>query len=192
LRVNTIPQLTDPSRDVLFGLLALQTGLAVFVSLDSQLEREVALKQILDDRADDPSSRFWFLIEAQITGGLEDPGIVPVYGLGTGAYMCPEQAEGQLDRLSPRSDVYSLGATLYCLLTGHPPFAGEVADVILAVQRGELRPPRLFDPSSELRMSSRMFFPGSMALNWIFASGDVNSINPKRSLPLGRRCPKGG
>jgi hypothetical protein len=55
---------------------------AVFVALDSELDREVALKQILDDRADDPSSRFRFLIEAQITGGLEQPGIVPVYGLG--------------------------------------------------------------------------------------------------------------
>ncbi len=56
---------------------------AVFVALDSELDREVALKQILDDRADDPVSRSRFLVEAQITGGLEHPGIVPVYGLGT-------------------------------------------------------------------------------------------------------------
>ncbi len=45
--------------------------------------REVALKQILDHHADDPASRQRFLIEAEITGGLEHPGIVPVYGLGT-------------------------------------------------------------------------------------------------------------
>ena len=247
---------------------------AVFVALDSELDREVALKQILDDRADDPSSRFRFLIEAQITGGLEHPGIVPVYGLGaygdgrpyyamrfirgdslkeaiddfhagassspvgsrdlalrkllrrfmdvcnaieyahsrgvihrdikpaniivgkhgetlvvdwglakpmgrvepgtetgerllmpssasgnsetlpgsalgTPAYMSPEQAEGQLERLGPRSDVYSLGATLYCLVTGKPPFAGDVVDVIRAVQEGEFRPPRQLDPSLE-------------------------------------------
>ena len=56
---------------------------AVFVALDAELHREVALKQILDSHADDPTSRQRFLIEAEITGGLEHPGIVPVYGLGT-------------------------------------------------------------------------------------------------------------
>ena len=44
--------------------------------------REVALKQILDHHADDPTSRTRFVLEAEITGGLEHPGIVPVYGLG--------------------------------------------------------------------------------------------------------------
>ena len=56
---------------------------AVFVALDAELHREVALKQILDQHADDPVSRQRFLLEAEITGGLEHPGIVPVYGLGT-------------------------------------------------------------------------------------------------------------
>jgi serine/threonine protein kinase/tetratricopeptide (TPR) repeat protein len=244
---------------------------AVFVALDTELHREVALKQILDDHADDPESRQRFLLEAEITGGLEHPGIVPIYGLGTygdgrpyyamrfikgdplkqaierfhtderlqkdpsrrslelrkllrrfldvcnaieyahsrgvlhrdikpgniivgrhgetlvvdwglakatgksdpsagertllpssasgsaetlpgsalgtPAYMSPEQAEGNLEHLGPRSDVYSLGATLYCLLTGQPPFAGEAVDVIPAVQKGEFRPPRAIDPT---------------------------------------------
>jgi len=52
------------------------------VALDGELNREVALKQILDHHADDPNSRTRFLIEAEITGGLEHHGIVPVYGLG--------------------------------------------------------------------------------------------------------------
>src|SRR5262245_26433544 len=56
---------------------------AVFVALDTELHREVALKQILDSHADDATSRQRFLVEAVITGGLEHPGIVPVYGLGT-------------------------------------------------------------------------------------------------------------
>src|SRR5262245_27135524 len=56
---------------------------AVFVALDAELHREVALKQILDHHADDPVSRQRFITEAEITGGLEHPGIVPVYGLGS-------------------------------------------------------------------------------------------------------------
>src|SRR5262245_57801652 len=55
---------------------------AVFVALDTELHREVALKQILEQHADDPTSRQRFVMEAEITGGLEHPGIVPVYGLG--------------------------------------------------------------------------------------------------------------
>jgi hypothetical protein len=56
---------------------------AVFVAVDTELNREVALKQILESHADAPVSRQRFLVEAEITGGLEHPGIVPVYGLGT-------------------------------------------------------------------------------------------------------------
>src|SRR5262245_60153153 len=55
----------------------------VFVALDAELHREVALKQILEKHADDPVSRQRFVLEAEVTGGLEHPGIVPVYGLGT-------------------------------------------------------------------------------------------------------------
>jgi eukaryotic-like serine/threonine-protein kinase len=58
---------------------------AVFVALDGELHREVALKQILEKHADDPISRHRFVAEAEITGGLEHPGVVPVYGLGTDA-----------------------------------------------------------------------------------------------------------
>ncbi|MGH7139844.1 MAG: protein kinase domain-containing protein, partial [Pirellulales bacterium] len=55
----------------------------VLVAQDEELHREVALKQIQDRFADDEPSRSRFVLEAEITGGLEHPGIVPVYGLGT-------------------------------------------------------------------------------------------------------------
>src|SRR5260370_4169138 len=54
----------------------------VFVAEDQELHRHVALKEIQEQYADDPQARARFLLEAEITGGLEHPGIVPVYGLG--------------------------------------------------------------------------------------------------------------
>ena len=242
------------------------------MALDSELNREVALKELRPERADDPDSRTRFLLEAEITGRLEHPGVVPVYGLGcdtrgrpfyamrfvkgdtlkeaidrfhasggttvtdprrwnlalrqllnrfvvvcnvmayahsrgvihrdlkpanillgpygetlvvdwglakvvgrgeaaaesgaveatlqpasgsgssetlpgtalgTPAYMSPEQSEGRLEQVGPLSDLYSLGATLYCLLTGKPPIdETDVGVALRRVQRGEFPPPR--------------------------------------------------
>src|SRR5262249_14586727 len=53
-----------------------------FVARDLEVHREVALKRIQDWHCDHPGSPSPFLLEAEITGGLEHPGIVPVYGLG--------------------------------------------------------------------------------------------------------------
>lgn len=54
----------------------------VFVAQDGELRRKVALKRIRDRFIDDEESRLRFLREAEITGHLEHPGIVPIYGLG--------------------------------------------------------------------------------------------------------------
>jgi serine/threonine-protein kinase len=250
----------------------------VFVALDAELHREVALKQILEKHADDPVSRQRFVAEAEITGGLEHPGVVPVYGvgtyaggrpyyamrfirgdslkeaitcfhaddmlkrdpgrlslelrkllrrildvcnaidyahsrgvihrdlkpaniilgrhgetlvvdwglaksvgradssvgeqtiapsssgssetlpgsaLGTPAYMSPEQASGDLDRLGAHSDVYALGATLYCLLTGKPPFDGDdVGGILRKVKLGEFPAPSAVNPALDAALEA--------------------------------------
>ncbi|MBI4613580.1 MAG: protein kinase, partial [Planctomycetes bacterium] len=63
--------------------------------------------------------------------------------IGTPTYASPEQLGGETDRVGPRSDVYSLGATLYQLLTGQPPFVGDTLfSVIQQVLMEEPVPPR--------------------------------------------------
>jgi serine/threonine protein kinase len=63
--------------------------------------------------------------------------------LGTPAYMSPEQAAGQIDRLGVASDIYGLGATLFTLLTGRVPTEGEEGKGVLhGMLAGEVVPPR--------------------------------------------------
>ncbi|MGC3970639.1 MAG: serine/threonine-protein kinase [Pirellulales bacterium] len=63
--------------------------------------------------------------------------------VGTPQFMSPEQALGRLDQMGPAADVYSLGATLYCLLTDRPAFmASDVRRILLDVQAGDFPPPR--------------------------------------------------
>jgi serine/threonine protein kinase/Tfp pilus assembly protein PilF len=57
----------------------------VSIALDTELDRPVALKKIQERHADDPNSRARFVAEAEITGKLEHPGVVPVYSLGRDA-----------------------------------------------------------------------------------------------------------
>ncbi len=68
--------------------------------------------------------------------------------LGTPAYMPPEQASGKVDQVGPLADVYSLGAILYCLLTGRPPFqAASPMDAILQVLNQDPIPARQLVPT---------------------------------------------
>ena len=68
--------------------------------------------------------------------------------IGTPAFMSPEQANGNLPELNQASDIYSLGATLYYVLTGQNPVQGSDAPTVLVqVQRGIIRAPISVTPN---------------------------------------------
>lgn len=91
---------------------------------------------------------------AKIAGHDDAPGLAAHLGLaddthltqqgaamGTPAYMSPEQARGELSRVGPTSDVFALGACLYAVLTGHPPFHGAtVAECVKAAREARFVP----------------------------------------------------
>jgi PAS domain S-box-containing protein len=69
--------------------------------------------------------------------------------VGTPAYMAPEQAAGDLDALGRHTDIYGLGAILYEILAGRPPFGGaSTGEVLRRVRRGEVEPPRKYWPGA--------------------------------------------
>jgi tetratricopeptide (TPR) repeat protein/tRNA A-37 threonylcarbamoyl transferase component Bud32 len=70
------------------------------------------------------------------------------HALGTPSFMAPEQVDGRSAAIGVATDIYGLGALLYQLLTGRPPFTGEsLADVLRRVAEGDVVPPRVINPS---------------------------------------------
>lgn len=83
------------------------------------------------------------LTDFGLARGTEDVGLTREgYAVGTPAYMPPEQALGQKSKIGPLSDVYSLGATLYTMVAGQPPYLGQTPEAILtAIAAREPVPP---------------------------------------------------
>ncbi len=77
--------------------------------------------------------------ESQIREKLTESGAI----MGTPQYMAPEQASGRIEEVGPSADIYSLGAIMYEMLTGRPPFTGMVVHVLTKVISRPPVPPRL-------------------------------------------------
>jgi tetratricopeptide (TPR) repeat protein/tRNA A-37 threonylcarbamoyl transferase component Bud32 len=75
--------------------------------------------------------------------------------IGTPSYMSPEQAEGHAGHVGPSTDIYALGAILYQILTGRPPFLGESAmETLKLVTTTEAVPPRRLRPDVPLDLET--------------------------------------
>ena len=75
--------------------------------------------------------------------------------MGSPQFMSPEQAQGTRGRVGPQSDVYSLGALLYYVITGRPPFVGEsLTQTLEQVVNSEPVSPRLLNPSVPLDLET--------------------------------------
>jgi serine/threonine protein kinase len=108
------------------------------------LHRDLKPSNILID-ADDQPHITDFGLAKRLGGdsGQTRTGVV----LGTPSYMAPEQAAGKTHELGPACDVYGLGAVLYELLTGRPPFRAETPlDTVMQVTETDPVPPRLLNP----------------------------------------------
>ncbi len=81
-------------------------------------------------------------------GGMSNGGVtLDGQTVGTPAFMSPEQAAGGLGSPGPTSDVYSLGVTLYVLLTDQRPYNGAADQILLDAQQGRFSPPSAVKPT---------------------------------------------
>jgi serine/threonine-protein kinase len=75
--------------------------------------------------------------------------------IGTPCYMAPEQAAGDVKRIGPATDVYALGAILYEMLTGRPPFkGGNVLEILAKVGTQQPLPPRALNPAGPVALEA--------------------------------------
>lgn len=108
------------------------------------VHRDLSPANILLDAADEPRvTDFGLARDLFHSSELTESGQF----LGTPAYVAPEQARGRRDRVGTSADVYSLGAILYSLITGRPPFVSEsIEGVLLQLMHSDPIPPRRLNP----------------------------------------------
>ncbi|MFP6763028.1 MAG: serine/threonine-protein kinase, partial [Planctomycetaceae bacterium] len=99
---------------------------------------------LIDASGDSKVTDFGLAKQTKGESGLTVTGQI----LGTPGYMPPEQASGEIDTIGPAADIYSLGAILYALLTGRPPFqSATVMDTLVAMLEQEPVAPRQLNPA---------------------------------------------
>jgi serine/threonine protein kinase len=115
-----------------------------FAHAQDVIHRDIKPSNIMIDRAGHPQ-----IMDFGLAKQLDSDTKFTKTGttIGTPSYMSPEQARGENERVDHRSDVYSLGAVTYELLTGRPPFTGEtMMNIVMKVIHDEPTPPRRLNP----------------------------------------------
>jgi serine/threonine-protein kinase len=87
--------------------------------------------------ASDPGTESMALLQTVRSAGLNESSVAGSI-FGTPAFMAPEQARGETDRLDERCDVFGLGGILCVILTGQPPYTPAKGDVLPQAQKGQI------------------------------------------------------
>jgi hypothetical protein len=121
------------------GLVAIVAHAVQYAHSRGIVHRDIKPQNLMVDRTGHP-----FLMDFGMAKSVESTSSVTAAGtaMGTPSFMAPEQALGKTTRVDRRSDVYSLGAVLYALVTSQPPFRGtSPMDTLQRVSSEEVTPP---------------------------------------------------
>lgn len=140
---RTLEHLEPPAVPAACGLIAQAADAVAYAHRHGIIHRDIKPQNLMVDRAHQV-----YVLDFGLAKSVDSPLSQTGAVMGTPAYMPPEQALGQLRDLDHRADIYSLGATLYRLLTGRPPFDGEGAvQILYRVCHEPLIPPRRLNPN---------------------------------------------